>query len=335
METVEPTPALPTNATDPAQGLASTPLPRSVLASTRRSEARISGVSDTAAVQAAVIVAEPDDDARNRVMQTLEDAGIHPLGLSSLEQLRLFLGSGGGHTRVIVLGVDGVPPDDPALKEILAFGVQSPLAILIYASVAAAQTILHLQCLNHGAVDFIRKSPGTSDLLAAVRKVQKWQAEDGGRVGGISADRLMAGWVELTAASSLECLRRIQRFIDIVLAGRLPPDVGDDIRVILEEAGRNAIEWGNRFNDEKTFRISYRHYNDRVVLKFEDEGEGFNPAAHVDPTADPEHLSKRAAAGKRPGGYGIHMLYELMDEVAYSEKGNVVVMTKYLTPADA
>ena len=107
------------------------------------------------------------------------------------------------------------------------------------------------------------------------------------------------------------------------------------VRIILEEGGRNAIEWGNRFNAEKAFRISYRHFNDRVVLKFEDEGEGFDPTARVDPTADPEHLAKREAAGKRPGGYGIHMLHALMDKVAYSEKGNVVVMTKYLTLTDA
>jgi len=335
METGEPTFALPTNATDPTQGLASTPLPRSATASA----ARLSDASDITSL-ATVIVAEPDTAARNSVLQALKEAGIQALGLSNLEEVRLLLRSGGSHIRIIVLGVDDVPPDDPALKEILAFGNQSSLAILVYASATASQTILHLHCLNHGAVDFIRKSPDTSNLLAVVRQVKQRQEEGGEptvrwEVGNINAGRPMDGWVELTAASSFEYLRRIQRFIALVLARRLPPEVCDDIRIILEEAGRNAIEWGNRFNTKKTFRISYRHLNDRVILKFEDEGEGFDSTARVDPTADPEHLAKREAAGKRPGGYGIHMLHELMDEVVYSEKGNVVVMTKYLTLTDA
>jgi len=267
-------------------------------------------------------------------MKALKDGGIRALGQSSLEQTLSFLHTGGGHIRIIVLDVDGTSPDDPMLTEILAFGRQSSPAILVYASDAGSRTALY--CLSHGAVDFIRKSPDTADLLAAVRQAQKRQ-EEGGEAGvqgaGISTDHLMGGWVELTAASSFEYLRRIQRFIALVLDGNLPPDVCDDIRIILEEAGRNAIEWGNRFNAEKTFRISYCHFDDRVILKFEDEGEGFDPAARSDPTADPEHLAKREAAGKRPGGYGVHMLHELMDEVVYSEKGNAVVMTKYLDPS--
>jgi len=326
MNTSEPTPNPPPDA-------AANALQKSSATSASGRRASVTRLSDTA-VQATVIITEPDADARFHVIQALKNAGIRALGLSSLEQTHQFLRSSGGHIRIIVLAVDNIAPDNSELKELLDSTRTSSSAILVYATEAGTQTALH--CLSLGAVDFIRKTPDTSDLLAAIRQVQKRQ--EGGAVSkshdsGIYADRPMDGWVELTAASDFEYLRRIQRFIALVLAGRLPPDVCDDIRIILEEAGRNAIEWGNRFNTEKTFRISYCNFGDRVILKFEDEGEGFDPKARTNPTEDPDHLAKRAAAGKRPGGYGVHMLHELMDEVVYSEKGNVVVMTKYLDPS--
>jgi anti-sigma regulatory factor (Ser/Thr protein kinase) len=34
------------------------------------------------------------------------------------------------------------------------------------------------------------------------------------------------------------------------------------------------------------------------------------------------------------GGYGIFMTKSIMDEVVYSERGNVVVMTKFFHPRD-
>jgi hypothetical protein len=40
----------------------------------------------------------------------------------------------------------------------------------------------------------------------------------------------------------------------------------------------------------------------------------------------------RAEAGQRPGGFGILMTRNLVDELIYNERGNAVLFVKYLQP---
>lgn len=70
-----------------------------------------------------------------------------------------------------------------------------------------------------------------------------------------------------------------------------------------------------------------------LLGKVEDEGEGFNVSSLDDPTNDPEgHATVRTEAGKRRGDLGIHLIRNLMDEVLYNDRGNVVMLTKRLNP---
>ena len=62
-----------------------------------------------------------------------------------------------------------------------------------------------------------------------------------------------------------------------------------------------------------------------------DEGSGFKPTDVPDPSADPlAHIKSRQKAGKRLGGYGIHLVRNLMDKVTWNERGNKVIAIKYL-----
>jgi len=54
-------------------------------------------------------------------------------------------------------------------------------------------------------------------------------------------------------------------------------------------------------------------------------------AAIANPPGDPaRHLEIRAEQGVRPGGFGILLTRNLVDELIYSEKGNEVLFIKYL-----
>ena len=46
------------------------------------------------------------------------------------------------------------------------------------------------------------------------------------------------------------------------------------------------------------------------------------------------HIAYRAAHGIRPGGFGILMSRELVDDLLYNEKGNEVLLIKYLNLED-
>lgn len=211
--------------------------------------------------------------------------------------------------------------------------VAPEIAVVILTGSRTDETLM--RCLRNGANDFLEKPCTVDRVCETVERAIEHQ----GRIStkqGISAETPTQGWVELTAPSEIEYLSRVQAFSDVLFQSRLSKEVCEDLRLAIEELGRNAIEWGNRFDTRKKFSIAYAIFDDRIVLKVEDEGEGFNPDDVPDPSKDPlAHLQRRKAEGKRPGGYGVYLLRNMFDEIVYSKKGNVCVMTKFLPPKEA
>lgn len=89
-----------------------------------------------------------------------------------------------------------------------------------------------------------------------------------------------------------------------------------NLRVGLAEALANAILYGNRADPDKRVRVEVELSVEEVAVAVHDEGPGFDPEEIPDPTL-PENL-------ERPGGRGIFLLRELMDEVRYNDCGNCV-----------
>jgi anti-sigma regulatory factor (Ser/Thr protein kinase) len=77
-----------------------------------------------------------------------------------------------------------------------------------------------------------------------------------------------------------------------------------------------------------------------VLCKVKDPGKGFSldeikHSAFANPPEDPfRHMAEREAKGIRPGGFGLLMVKKLVDDVIFSEKGNEVMLVKYLDHAD-
>ena len=92
------------------------------------------------------------------------------------------------------------------------------------------------------------------------------------------------------------------------------------IRLALEEGLINAIKHGNRFDRDKSITVRMELDARHVVICIADEGEGFDPAAVPDPTAD-ENLEK-------PCGRGIMLMRAYMDKVEFNDRGNEVRMVK-------
>tara|TARA_Y100000294_G_C8348754_1_gene253847 strand:- start:64 stop:522 length:459 start_codon:yes stop_codon:yes gene_type:complete len=139
------------------------------------------------------------------------------------------------------------------------------------------------------------------------------------------------GWVEVTMPTKAEYISRIQELLDLLERSRLDKDTRDELMLAIDELVTNAMEWGNQYKADLQVRVSYYCSSDRVMLKIEDEGSGFNTSTLKDPTEDLErHLSEREAQGKRPGGFGIHMIRNMMDEFIYNDRGNIVMFAKYL-----
>src|SRR5918912_230063 len=90
--------------------------------------------------------------------------------------------------------------------------------------------------------------------------------------------------------------------------------------VALDEAFVNAVRHGNRNDPRKLVRITAELSSKEARFTVEDEGEGFDVQEIPDPR-DPSNLFKTS-------GRGVLLIYNIMDEVEYNERGNRLTMVK-------
>jgi serine/threonine-protein kinase RsbW len=94
-----------------------------------------------------------------------------------------------------------------------------------------------------------------------------------------------------------------------------------NFRVGVSEALANAMIYGNGRDPAKKVRVEVELRVDQVVVVVHDQGNGFDPGSVPDPTL-PENLEE-------PGGRGIFLIRELMDEVDFAGCGNCVRLVLY------
>ena len=90
--------------------------------------------------------------------------------------------------------------------------------------------------------------------------------------------------------------------------------------VALDEAFVNAVKHGNKHDPRKFVRIAADLSANEARFTIEDEGEGFDVKEIPDPL-DPSNLFKTS-------GRGVLLIYNIMDEVEYNERGNRLTMVK-------
>ncbi len=126
---------------------------------------------------------------------------------------------------------------------------------------------------------------------------------------------------ELTIPSDLSEARRVQDLIEEALqASAYTEHDIFAIKLALEEALVNAIKHGNQMDPDKRVFVVYHVTPERFDIRITDEGIGFNPEDVPDPT-QPENL-------ERCCGRGLLLIRNVITEVSYHGRGNVVTMSK-------
>jgi len=116
----------------------------------------------------------------------------------------------------------------------------------------------------------------------------------------------------------------------------LPEDDRMHLAMALRELLLNAIEHGGKLDPNERVLVSRVRTLRTVVYHIQDPGPGFRGnelkhAAISNPSGSPaEHMAYRMELGLRPGGFGMLMAKQLVDEVIYNEQGNEVVLIKHL-----
>lgn len=141
-------------------------------------------------------------------------------------------------------------------------------------------------------------------------------------------------WIRLSVRCDLGTANRVLQFIHEVVD--LAEDEAEKVGIAFREMLMNAIEHGGKFNPERRVEIGYLRARQMVACRIKDPGEGFSPRENLDtaannPPDDPlRHVKHREEHGMRPGGYGVLLAKNLVDEVFYTEKGNEVLLIKYI-----
>ena len=276
-------------------------------------------------MSATVLLAEDDAPSRQIYYTVLDGEGYHvievPDGKSALDVLNnqsvdLLL------TDIMMPGMTGIELLERARE------IQPDLRAIVMTGHKTSEAVIG--ALRNRACEFLEKPFHTEELIESVRSVLsrdlRLQIE-------VISDR--PDWIELRVPCDLSAVEPIQRFLSH-LHENIPKDTREAVGAVFRELLNNAIEHGGKCDPTKRVDIKYIRLKRAILYSIKDPGEGFNlteieHAAFANPPDQPtRHMEVRQELGLRPGGFGIMLASQVIDELVYNEKHNELIFVKYI-----
>src|SRR5215813_3280103 len=151
---------------------------------------------------------------------------------------------------------------------------------------------------------------------------------------GIEVLSAEPNWIALRVNCHLLTADRLLRFMTEFRSDLEDPD-RSSLLTAFREILLNAIEHGAGFDSEKVIEVVAVRTKRAIVYRFRDPGPGFRgkPLPHAAINNPPDnpiaHLEFRETQGLRPGGFGILLAQQLVDELVFNEMGNEVLLIKH------
>lgn len=130
----------------------------------------------------------------------------------------------------------------------------------------------------------------------------------------------------LTVPSSTRYLEEVRDFVARHASdAAFEPDAVEQLKMAVDECCTNVIEHAYRGESERPIDIAVIVESDRLAVRIRDEGQAFDPAAYREPDL------VQFARTRKSGGFGVHIMRRLMDEVRFRTHGrkNECYMVKY------
>lgn len=273
-----------------------------------------------------------------RILLIGESAALKSVlqGAASLQPVEIEHAAGGADAlrkiRRRFFDVVVTDPLTPAEEDLALIGemrrVRPGLLTILLAPVAAPEDVI--SAMREQVFACFSSPFEVSEVTAMIhRALEEDQWREGIEV--LSAQR---DWIELRVTCRLLNADRLVRFIT-----ELSSDLADEERNNLLTAFReillNAMEYGAGFDPEKVVEVSAMRTERAIVYHFRDPGPGFRRdrlthAALSNSPDDPlQHLRTREEQGLRPGGFGLLLTSQLVDELIYNEIGNEALLIKH------
>jgi anti-sigma regulatory factor (Ser/Thr protein kinase)/CheY-like chemotaxis protein len=184
--------------------------------------------------------------------------------------------------------------------------------------------------MREGAFSYFSRPFSDESLLEMIRMSVTEPAWD----DGIEVVSATPEWISVIVRCDTKTADRLVHFFREI--SDLPDPEKGNVAMAFHELLLNAMEHGGKFDLEQYVEISYVRTRKMIMCRIKDPGKGFaleeiKHAAINNPSYDPIlHALFREKQGLRPGGYGVLIAKHLVDELVYSEKGNEVLLVKYL-----
>ena len=189
-----------------------------------------------------------------------------------------------------------------------------------------------LSSLRRSAFAYFSK-PFSSNL---VRDLVQQALAAPGADDDIRVRSALPNWVELEMRCRLDVADRLVQFLKEIKMD-LPETDRENIAFAFREMLRNAVEHGGKCDPNQKVEVAYIGTSRASIYYIRDPGEGFRftelPHAAISnpPDLPAEHMKYREEQGLRPGGFGILLTKNMVDELIYNERGNEVILIKYLS----
>lgn len=196
-----------------------------------------------------------------------------------------------------------------------------------------------VSALREQACDFLVKPFDLPELVSAVKAALKL----GPLETQIEVLSARPEWIELRVPCDRAAIAPLERLME-QLKTDLPQKTRESIAYAFREMLSNAIEYGGKNDPSQFIEVGYLRSPRIIMYRIKDPGDGFTVeslyrpagpiAAFLNPDGDPtQHEQVREDEGIRPGGFGILIAREMVDEMIYNERHNEVLLIKYLDAA--
>ncbi|MBI5524370.1 MAG: response regulator [Desulfarculus sp.] len=181
-----------------------------------------------------------------------------------------------------------------------------------------------VEALKSGAENFLTK-PLEMDLLSKV--VAQSLSLAATQAPPMLQLARMRQITQLEVPSRFEFIRELVSQItqSAICVGYAQNDLDNNLKLALVEGLTNAMEHGNRWDENRLVRLEADLTSDCLKVTIEDEGVGFDFCALADPTCGEQLLSER--------GRGVFLMRAIMDEVGFNPAGNCLTLVKRRPPA--
>ncbi|HEX8710198.1 MAG TPA: ATP-binding protein [Pyrinomonadaceae bacterium] len=260
-----------------------------------------------------ILIVDNNDELRAMLEQVLRDLGNEVVAIGD-RQLALEREDLDEFDLIISDLTDEADPAIQLLSEIK----RKRLLVPVVVSPGEAEPRGVVKAFKMVAANFLRLPYNKDELLSIVEKTLAYKLRfvDAPQVLPYVREK-----IDFELPSDLALMNGVLQYLieRVSKLGIIKPE-RSNLFVALDEAFVNAVKHGNKNDPHKLVRITAEISSQEARFTVEDQGDGFDVQEIPDPR-DPQNLFKTS-------GRGVLLIYNIMDEVRYNDRGNSLTMVK-------